>query len=79
LRWFGYDRRMTDAERLNTLEMRIAHQDETIEDLNRIVTEQWKTIDRLTREVAMLTERVKQAEQAALTSDPGDEPPPPHW
>jgi SlyX protein len=70
---------MTDSKRLDALEMRIAHQDETIEDLNRIVTDQWKAIDRLTREVAMLTERVKQAEQAALTGDPGDEPPPPHW
>lgn len=70
---------MTDAERLNELEMRIAHQDGTIEDLNRTVTDQWKVIDRLTREVAMLAERMKLAEQAVLTGDPGDEPPPPHW
>ena len=74
---------MTDAARpetrLDALEERIAHQDATIDDLNRIVTDQWKAIDRLTREVAMLTERVKAAEQAVLTTDPGDEPPPPHW
>ena len=70
---------MTDTERLDALEMRIVHQDEVIEDLNGIVTAQWKEIDRLTREVVALTERVKLAEQSVVGVDPGDEPPPPHY
>lgn len=70
---------MIDTARLDALESRIVHQDEAIDDLNKVVTSQWKEIDRLTREVAMLTERVKLAEQSVTGVDPGDEPPPPHY
>jgi SlyX protein len=70
---------MTDADRLDALEMRIVHQDETIEDLNRTVTAQWKEIDRLTREVEALTDRVATAEFNSAHGEPGDDPPPPHY
>jgi len=70
---------MTDAERLDALEMRIVHQDETIEDLNATVTAQWKEIDRLTREVEQLTERVATAELNSAAGEAGEEPPPPHY
>lgn len=70
---------MTDTDRLDALEMRIVHQDEVIEDLNRIVTAQWKEIDRLTREVVTLTERVNLAEQSSGGLERGEEPPPPHY
>ena len=69
---------MTDAERLDALEMRIAYQDETIEDLNKTVVAQWKEIERLTREFAMLSDRMARAEEG-VGSDPADEPPPPHY
>lgn len=64
--------------RLEALETRLAYQDEVIEDLNKTITAQWKEIDRLSREVASLAERVAQAEQGADT-DPAEEPPPPHY
>lgn len=67
-----------DSQRLDALETRIVHQDEVIEDLNKTVAEQWKEIDRLTRELAMLSERVEQSEQSA-GEDAADEPPPPHY
>ena len=67
-----------DPARLDALEMRIAHQDATIEELNATVTAQWKQIDRLERQVAALIER---AESSDLTG--GDAPaahkPPPHY
>ncbi len=63
--------------RLDALEARIAHQDATIEDLNRIVTEQWSAIDVLTRHLAALRERVR--EMAERPAEAGDEPPPPHY
>ncbi|AWN46854.1 SlyX protein [Methylobacterium terrae] len=66
-----------DQSRLDALEARIAHQDATIEDLNRIVTEQWSAIDLLTRQVAALRERVR--EMAERPAEAGDEPPPPHY
>jgi SlyX protein len=69
---------MTDTARLDALEIRIAHQDAAIEDLNATITAQWKEIDRLKREVERLTDRVASAE-ASLPGDPQDEPPPPHW
>jgi SlyX protein len=68
---------MTDADRLDALEMRIAHQDEVIGDLNRIVTEQWAQIDRLKRELAMMQESVRSSTQ--FGGNPAEEPPPPHY
>ncbi len=68
---------MADREelsgRLEALETRIAYQDETIEALNRTVTEQWSLIDQLKREVARLEERL---EEAVTTAPPADRPPP---
>ncbi len=69
--------RQDPEARLDALETRIAHQDATIEDLNRIVTEQWGAIDLLTRHLAALRERVR--EMAERPAESGDEPPPPHY
>jgi SlyX protein len=69
---------MTDRARLDTLETRIVHQDEVIEDLNKTVIAQWKEIDRLTRQVAMLTDQYANMAQA-MSAEPGDDSPPPHW
>jgi SlyX protein len=64
------------AARLEALETRLAYQDQTIEDLNRMVTAQWARIDALGRELALLTDRVQQAEARAPVPP---EPPPPHY
>lgn len=69
---------MTDTSRLETLEIRIAHHERMIEDLNQTITAQWKDIDRLKREIERLSDRVASAE-LAIGPDAGDEPPPPHW
>jgi SlyX protein len=69
---------MTDTSRLDALEIRIVHQDEVIEDLNKTIIAQWKEIDRLTREIVMLSDRMASAEQS-MGADAGDEAPPPHW
>ncbi len=42
------------GERIDTLEMRVAYQDETIETLNQALTAQWEQIDALKREIARL-------------------------
>ena len=67
-----------DTARLDALEIRIAHQDQAIEDLNETITAQWKEIDRLKREIERLGDRVASAE-ASIGPEGGDEPPPPHW
>ncbi len=69
---------MSDAktlgERIDALESRLMFQDETIETLNKTITEQWLKIDVLTRQVAELSERLREAEAPAPASR--DEPPP---
>jgi uncharacterized coiled-coil protein SlyX len=54
--------------------MRLTYQDVTIETLNQTITEQWKQIDALTRQVAELKERLQEAERHA--PGPANEPPP---
>jgi SlyX protein len=51
-------------ERIDTMEMRIAYQDDSIETLNATITAQWKQIDMLTRQMASLGERMAEAETA---------------
>jgi SlyX protein len=76
---------MTDANaseterlrgRIDALETRLTYLDETIETLNTTITAQWKTIDGLTRRLALLGERLQEAENRA----PGaTNEPPPHY
>jgi SlyX protein len=71
---------MTDIERLtvrvDTLEMRIAEQDRTIEDLNATVLAQLKEVESLNRQIARLGAQMQELE-INQSSDP--EPPPPHY
>jgi SlyX protein len=73
---------MNDAEalarRIDALEMRLVHQDEVIEDLNKIVIEQWKQIDLLTLRVTRLGDRLEAIKDGGV-ADPQQEPPPPHY
>ena len=70
--------RMSDVdavnERIDALEMRVTYQDVTIETLNQTITAQWVEIDRLTRQIAELKERLRDAESNA--PGPANEPPP---
>jgi SlyX protein len=72
---------MTDAEaagRIEALETRIAYQDRTIEDLNKSVTEQWRQIDSLAKQVERMADRLQRVEDTAPGSA-ADEPAPPHY
>ena len=63
--------------RLEALESRIMQQDQVIEDLHVALTAQWRVIDRLTRQLASLDERVQE-----FGKEPGAPPsdaPPPHY
>ena len=69
---------MSDADalsgRIDALEMRLTYQDESIETLNQTITAQWAQIDRLTRQVAELKDRLQEAENNA--PGPANERPP---
>ncbi|MET3843963.1 SlyX family protein [Bradyrhizobium sp. OAE829] len=69
---------MSDAnalsERIDALEMRLTFQDVTIETLNQTITEQWKQIDALTRQLAELKDRLQDAE-SNITGPVNERPP----
>jgi SlyX protein len=66
----------TLGERIDLLETRLAFQDDTIETLNKAITEQWLKIDALTRQLDALGERLREAESRV----PGAaNEPPPHY
>ena len=64
----------TLGERIDALEARLMFQDETIETLNKAITEQWSKIDALTRQFVSLSQRIQEAE--ANAPGPANEPPP---
>ena len=64
----------TLGDRVDVLESKLMFQDETIETLNKTITEQWLKIDALTRQVLSLSERLQEAETNA--PGPANEPPP---
>ena len=67
---------MDDAERLERLESRIAFQDQTIEDLNAVITEQWTVIEQLRRRLEVMEEQVR---SGSYIADPSTERQPPHY
>ena len=65
-------------ERIAELEVRLAFQERTLQELNDVLTRQARELERLTREMAGLRQ------QLALLAPPlvgrrEDEPPPPHY
>jgi len=65
----------TLSDRIDALEARLMFQDETIETLNKTITEQWSKLDAMARQIASLSERLQQAE----TQTPAGHEPPPHY
>ena len=64
----------TLSDRIDVLETRLTFQDVAIETLNKTITAQWLKIDALTRQLAELSERLRDAESNAPAA--GNEPPP---
>lgn len=60
---------MTDLKslegRLEALETQLAYQDQTIEDLNKAITEQWKVLDRYKAKIMRLEEELGELEASA--------------
>ncbi|MEX6633749.1 SlyX family protein [Hyphococcus lacteus] len=66
------------SKRLERLEERSAHQEQSIEELLDVVNEQQKSIETLRRESSRLKEELKQVEDIAVNGEQ-HEPPPPHY
>lgn len=72
---------MTEIEkltaRIDALEIGRAHQERTIEDLSETITSQWKQIETLNRQVAMLSDQLREVAAGAPSGEA--DPPPPHY
>jgi SlyX protein len=66
----------TLLRRIEALEMHAAHRDRAVEDLNAAITEQWKTIDNLARQLRRVGEQIAEIESAP---ERAPDPPPPHY
>jgi len=65
------------STRIEALEVRVAYQDQTIEDLNKTISAQWSEIDILKRRIDELVDRMREVENTRGENQP--EPPPPHY
>jgi SlyX protein len=69
---------VSDATRIEKLEMTVAYQEQAIDDLNKTVLAQAREIESLKRLVGNLGDRLREiADNPALAEPP--EPPPPHY
>ncbi len=64
--------------RIDALEERSAFQEQTIEELSKAVTEQWKLMETFRRDVSRLTDELKAVEDN-ISQGGEREPPPPHY
>lgn len=68
---------MSAEDRFVELEVRLAEQEKTIEELSSVVADQWKTIDQLSKKLTALTNRFLLFEEQTAPDIPVTKPP--HW
>jgi len=64
--------------RIIDLESKLAFQDETINELNEVITDQQNQLDELREEIRLLNLRIVSVAESANVSEE-KEPPPPHY
>lgn len=64
------------AARIDNLEMKITYQDHVIEDLNKVIVEQWGKFEQLQRHVDRLEQRLREAQESGGQPLQDDRPPP---
>lgn len=62
--------------RIDKLEMRVAHQDKTIGELNDVITAQWKQLEAMERQLRRFGEEL---EALDATEGPAANQKPPHY
>lgn len=60
------------------LESKLAFQDETINELNEVITDQQQQLDQLREEIRLLSLRISSVAESSAGSEE-KEPPPPHY
>ena len=70
---------MTDLQiRIDALEIKAAHQEQQIQDLSEMVSDQWRTIERLGGQLIKATAKIESLENSGSNTEPSfaDEKPP---
>ena len=65
----------TPDDRIDALEMRVAYQEDVIDDLNKTITAQWARIDGLSRQLSQFADRLLEAEAKAGSAPASQKPP----
>ncbi len=68
---------MSTEQRVTELEIRVAEQERTIEELSSVMTEQWKLVEQLAKKLGSLTDRFLELEEQTAPDVPVTKPP--HW
>jgi len=68
----------SDAERIAELEIRLAHQEQTIEELSSVVAGQANLLELLCEQVRRLSGQMGELAEAVTEKSEAD-PPPPHY
>lgn len=70
-----------DSDRLADLEIRLMHQEHTIDSLTESLVRQQRIMDQLHQQVEQLRRRLHSLEEQHSEGDAGasEEPPPPHY
>ncbi|WP_375628313.1 SlyX family protein [Bartonella sp. TT67HLJMS] len=58
---------MSDEDRLIELEIKLAYQEKFIEELSRVVTNQWKSLDEISKKVDVLVRRFSDLKEQSVT------------
>ena len=69
---------MGSEDRLEELEIKVAYQENQIEELNKALFDHWKVIEKLTRDMETIVDRVAAVAQQ-IPASPEEEKPPPHY
>ena len=72
---FVLESEMTETSRMDALEIRAAHQEQTIAELNEVINAQWKRIENLEIQIRRLHDELQNLDQGRNMT----EPPPPHY
>jgi SlyX protein len=67
-----------DEQRLIDIEIKLAHQERALDEVNRVLTDQQALLTRLERVCESLADRLRGMSEAAV-SDAGDDQKPPHY
>lgn len=65
-------------DKIIDLQSKLAFQDETINDLNEVITDQQHQLDKLREEIRLLGLRISSVAETSSVSEE-KEPPPPHY